>query len=97
MIDDPGGAGVMDLYEGTFEHSGTGRDVAIWLERDVHHIGPSQLLLSVNGAQILSAVDTVRGGHELWTDIETLKYHLIMVQDVINNRITGLMKKEKGS
>lgn len=84
-----------DLYEGSFEHSGTGRDVDIWLERDPHTIGLSYLVLSVSGARVMSAVDTILGGQGLWNDIEALKHHLTKVQDAIAGRVADLIVKEE--
>lgn len=81
------GSGDEDLYVADFEHSITGRDIPVWLERDFHMIGVSYLILSVNGSQIYSGVDTVEGMEAMRRDLETLKHHIAMAQKALRERL----------
>lgn len=94
-----------DLYVADFEHSMTGRDIPVWLERDFHMIhgpgsagiGLSYLILSVNGARVYSGIDTIDGRRAMIRDIGTLKDHLEKVRQVIVDRdIEGTGEDRQG-
>jgi len=72
------------LYEGEFEHSGSGRTVSIDVDLEHYSVGGGILILSLNGHQITSSwPDTSEGRDAMVRDLETIKHKLALAQRAV--------------
>jgi hypothetical protein len=86
------------LYEGEFEHSGSGRTVTIDVDLEHYDVGGGILILSLNGCQAMSSwPDTVRGAQSMIKDLETIKQRLLMAQKAVHGHLDGLLVDQAGS
>jgi hypothetical protein len=72
------------LYEGEFEHSGSGRTVSIDVDLEHYAAGGGILILSLGGQQIISSwPDTHEGRVAMERDLQTIKHLLAQAQRAV--------------
>jgi hypothetical protein len=76
------------IYEGEFEHGGSGRTVDIAVELERYDVGGGILILAFGGQQVMSSwPDTIEGGQTMIRDLETIKHKLTLAQRAINQHL----------
>ena len=81
-------SGDRTLYEGEFEHGGSGRTVDVAVELEHYEVGGGILLLTFNGQQAIGSwPDTIEGGQTMVRDLETIKHKLTLAQRAINQHL----------